>query len=102
MAPLKNVTKLCDLCQKNVTTSVLNVLRKIRETGRESESESARETGNAKECKIFREYLTENLPLSSCAEILDTILQDGEQDNEIKAIKKNIFLFIRITDNDII
>ena len=95
---MKKVTKLCDLCQKNVTTSVLNVLRKIRET----ERESVQETGNAKECKILSEYLTENLPLSSCAEILDSVLQDGEHDNEIKARRTCFFLhsqLIRNTEN---
>ena len=75
MAPLKKVNKLCDLCQKNVRERLQNVLIKIRKNVKASKEEK---------CQILSDYFTQNLPQSSCADMLDAILQDPEIDNEIK------------------
>ena len=76
MAPLKKVKKLCDLCLKNVTEKTISVLLKIRELDDEDESDG--------KMKLLNEYFAHNLPQSACADILDSILQDGNMDNDTK------------------
>jgi hypothetical protein len=62
------------------------VLLKIRELDDEDESDG--------KMKLLNEYFAHNLPQSACADILDSILQDGNMDNDTKVRYQTIIKII--------
>ncbi len=61
MAPLKIVSKLCDLCLKNVTGDFTRLLVRIRERARDESDPTVR---------TLRRYFSQNVPQSTSADIL--------------------------------